>query len=366
MVDHLRDERVRLAEQHQFLSQVLHVSPSGVVDPRLRRRVSSLNPAAERLLDRPGADGGRPAPRDARTRRSRERSPRSRPASRAWSACSARGACKCHRGTFVDRGFPRSFLLIEELTEELRQFERAAYEKLIRVMSHEVNNTVAASNSLLHSSLTYAGELDAGEPPRLRAGARHRDRAHRAAEHASCSRFADVFRLPAPLPRSRATWLPILERHRAAAQRRRRTPPGSPGGGSWTQPAVRGGDRSRRRSSRRSSTSSRTPSRRSTATARSRSGVTSAARPHDAGDRGQRPGHDAGSAGEPVHAVLQHQAARPGHRPDAGPGDPRPATASTTPSSARPRARRGSRSSWDRRSGPCRARELRAGMIHLP
>ena len=68
---------------------------------------------------------------------------------------------KCHHGTFVDRGFPRSFLLIEELTEELRQFERAAYEKLIRVMSHEVNNTVTASNSLLHSSLTYAGELEA-------------------------------------------------------------------------------------------------------------------------------------------------------------------------------------------------------------
>ena len=29
-------------------------------------------------------------------------------------------------------------------------------------MSHEVNNTVAASNSLLHSSLTYADELSAG------------------------------------------------------------------------------------------------------------------------------------------------------------------------------------------------------------
>jgi hypothetical protein len=31
MVDHLRAERVRVAEQHQFLSQVLQVSPSGVV-----------------------------------------------------------------------------------------------------------------------------------------------------------------------------------------------------------------------------------------------------------------------------------------------------------------------------------------------
>ena len=31
MVDRLRDERVRLAEQHQFLAQVIARSPSGIV-----------------------------------------------------------------------------------------------------------------------------------------------------------------------------------------------------------------------------------------------------------------------------------------------------------------------------------------------
>ena len=45
---------------------------------------------------------------------------------------------------------------------------------------------------------------------------------------------------------------------------------------------------------------------------------------------------------EPVHAVLQHQAKRPGHRPDAGAGDPQPATDSTTRSSGPAKARRGS------------------------
>ena len=197
MVDHLRDERVRLAEQHQFLSQVLHVSPSGVVILDFDQRVSSLNPAAERLLDQPASavvgrrlDAlGSPLadalaslmPGDARV-------------------VGLRGArrVKCHHGTFVDRGFPRSFLLVEELTEELRQFERAAYEKLIRVMSHEVNNTVTASNSLLHSSLTYAHELSAG----------NRDDFEQAigvvierTEQLSgfMRGFADVFRLPPPL-----------------------------------------------------------------------------------------------------------------------------------------------------------------------
>ena len=66
---------------------------------------------------------------------------------------------RVQRGTFLDRGFARSFLLLEELTEELRQSEKAAYEKLIRMMSHEVNNSVGASSSLLQSSLSYSTQL---------------------------------------------------------------------------------------------------------------------------------------------------------------------------------------------------------------
>jgi two-component system nitrogen regulation sensor histidine kinase NtrY len=66
---------------------------------------------------------------------------------------------RLRRGMFLDRGFARSFLLLEELTEELRQFEKSAYEKLIRMMSHEVNNTVGAVSSLLNSSLGLGGGL---------------------------------------------------------------------------------------------------------------------------------------------------------------------------------------------------------------
>jgi signal transduction histidine kinase len=64
-------------------------------------------------------------------------------------------------------------------------------------MSHEVNNSTTASNSLLESSLTYAAELPAGS-------ARDLDHALRIAIERSSQlnrfmrRFADVFRLPAP------------------------------------------------------------------------------------------------------------------------------------------------------------------------
>ncbi|MEP6914066.1 MAG: ATP-binding protein [Acidobacteriota bacterium] len=198
MVDHLRDERVRLAEQHQFLSQVLQVSPSGIVILDFDQRVTSLNPAAERLLDRPASavagrrlDGlGAPLAEALATLAPGE--------ARVVGLLGARRV-KCQHGTFIDRGFPRSFMLVEELTEELRQFERAAYEKLIRVMSHEVNNTVAASNSLLQSSLTYAADLDVVNRPDF-------EQAigiviERTAQLSTFMRgFADVFRLPPPLP----------------------------------------------------------------------------------------------------------------------------------------------------------------------
>ena len=66
---------------------------------------------------------------------------------------------KVSRAEFFDRGFPRSFLLLEELTEELRASEKAAYGKLIRMMSHEINNSVGAVGSLLDSFRGYAGDL---------------------------------------------------------------------------------------------------------------------------------------------------------------------------------------------------------------
>ena len=63
------------------------------------------------------------------------------------------------RGQFFDRGFARHFLMVEELTTELESPERATYEKLVRVLAHEVNNTVAATGSVLDSLLYYRGQL---------------------------------------------------------------------------------------------------------------------------------------------------------------------------------------------------------------
>ena len=104
---------------------------------------------------------------------------------------------KATRAEFFDRGFPRSFLLLEELTEELRASEKAAYGKLIRMMSHEINNSVGAVGSLLDSFRGYAGEL--GEEDRedyLQAIAVAITRLENL--RAFMNGFAEVVRLPPP------------------------------------------------------------------------------------------------------------------------------------------------------------------------
>jgi signal transduction histidine kinase len=198
MVDTLRAERQRVQEQHFFLSRVLEVSPSGILVLDFDGRLDLVNPAAARMLQQP-----------VTALRGRALGGSGLPLLEALGALDAGDGrivaiqggrrIRVQHGAFIDRGFPRGFYLLEELTEELRRTEKAAYEKLIRLMSHEVNNSVGASSSLLQSSLSYATQLD----PRDRADF---ERALQIAIdrmgqlNAFMRGFADVVRLPAPSP----------------------------------------------------------------------------------------------------------------------------------------------------------------------
>jgi signal transduction histidine kinase len=200
MIDRLREERLRLEEQHFLLDRILQVSPSGLVILDHGGRVSALNPAAARLLrlaDPAAAAGRRLEDLDA-------------PLGRALAGLEPGGSrvvphegsrrIRAARAEFFDRGFPRSFFLLEELTGELRASERAAYRKLIRMMSHEINNSVGSVASLLDSCRTYAAQVapgDRGDFENALAVARSRLENL----NAFMKGFAEVVRLPAPEPR---------------------------------------------------------------------------------------------------------------------------------------------------------------------
>ncbi|HVF90484.1 MAG TPA: ATP-binding protein [Blastocatellia bacterium] len=158
MVDHLREERTRQQEQHYFLDKILKASPSGILTLDLDGRVAMANPAAERMLQSSNESifGKRLSEFDSPF--FLELNELATGDSRVI-ALQGRRRIKCQKSQFLDRGFPRIFILMEELTEELRQTEKSAYEKLIRMMSHEVNNSVGSANSLLHSCLNYKDQL---------------------------------------------------------------------------------------------------------------------------------------------------------------------------------------------------------------
>ncbi len=196
MVDELREERIRLHEQNFFLAKVLTASPSGIITFDFEERIAMINPSAAKLLQVEASDVIGMRLTDLHS-----------PFAEALLRLQVNEAqvlplqgsrrVKCQKSLFMDQGFSRSFILMEELTEELRRSEKSAYEKLIRMMSHEVNNSVGAVNSLLHSFLNYKGQLREED----RADFTHALQvaiARSGRLNAFMSSFAEVVRLPRP------------------------------------------------------------------------------------------------------------------------------------------------------------------------
>ncbi len=156
MIDRLREERLRVEEQHLLLEKVVAAAPIAFLACDFDGRIEQANPKAEALFGRSAAALRGCALGALDHPLARELAGLADGASEVISMDGRR-----FRGiaaAFVDRGFPRRFYLLEELTRELRESERAAYETLIRMVSHEVNNSVGAVGSLLESSTHLGGE----------------------------------------------------------------------------------------------------------------------------------------------------------------------------------------------------------------
>ena len=196
MADHLREERTRLQEQNYFLDKLLTASPSGVITLDFDGRISMVNPAIEQMLQTASTElaGKKLSEMNSAFASALGEI---RLGESQMLPLAGRRRVRCYRLQFLDRGFPRDFFLIEELTEELRLAEKTAFEKIIRMMSHEVNNSVGSANSLLHSCLHYSGQLSAEDrhdfETALQVVISRTDHLNQFMRN-----FADVFRLPPP------------------------------------------------------------------------------------------------------------------------------------------------------------------------
>ena len=161
LLGRLRSEHLRLEEQYTFLNLLIDASPMGVIQCDLDGNTTSMNPAAREMLSP-----------------SIEETIHALPLGETTTVRIPGGpsTLRLSHLSFPDRGFQHPFFLIESLTSEIRLAEKAAYERVIRMIAHEVNNSVAG----------IIGSLTGDEAERL------------TALSSFVSRFAEVVKIPQP------------------------------------------------------------------------------------------------------------------------------------------------------------------------
>lgn len=149
IMSQLKHERLRLREQNIFLDLLIQASPMGVVIMTLDGEIDHINPMALKMmelnthpdksikhlieLDSPlAAELGEIPNNETKVIRLNDAN-----------------IYKCSHSYFIDHGFKHPFYLIERMTDEVIHAEKRAYEKVIRMIAHEVNNSTAGITSTL-------------------------------------------------------------------------------------------------------------------------------------------------------------------------------------------------------------------------
>ena len=190
MIDQLRKERLQVAEQHFFLDKLIQASPIAVVILDFDGRITNLNPKAQILF----AQTNQVFLHQPLTVLEHPIIPHLEQLENGASKIihlSGVETYKIQRSFFMDRGFARPFLMLEELTTEMLETEKKAYGKVIRMMAHEVNNSIGAVNSILDITKKHIQDEELSQV--LQVATERNDRLN-----LFMRRFADIVRLPPP------------------------------------------------------------------------------------------------------------------------------------------------------------------------
>ena len=142
MIDELRTERTKQEEQHFFLEKLIQTSPTGIIILDFDKQVKQINPKATQILSsNPDLLDQQIHQMDTGTSK--------------MLRIDGLHTYKIQKSRFIDRGFERIFIMMEEVTAEIFAAEKGVYSKVIRMMAHEVNNTVGPVNSIINTALSY-------------------------------------------------------------------------------------------------------------------------------------------------------------------------------------------------------------------
>ncbi|WP_214227941.1 ATP-binding protein [Pedobacter sp. B4-66] len=158
MIDQLRHERLLQVEKSSFLEKLIEASPSGIIIFDFSGTIATANSAALEMFGL-SKDKFLGKPLNEISGRLAEELIDLEVNDPKVVNLNGLKSYKCHKATFTDLGYSRTFIIIEELTREIYIKEKNAYEKVIKMMSHEVNNSIGAINSILNSCLNYKSQL---------------------------------------------------------------------------------------------------------------------------------------------------------------------------------------------------------------
>ena len=149
MMNQLKEERLHLREQNHFLDLLISTSPMGVIILTLDEQISMANKAALEFLNEKTEEDVLNKTMDQLRGTLAEELNRLPKETTTTIRLSDSHIYRCSHLSFIDRGFAHPFYLIESLTSEVMKAEKKAYEKVIRMIAHEVNNSVAGITSTL-------------------------------------------------------------------------------------------------------------------------------------------------------------------------------------------------------------------------
>lgn len=150
----LREQRLGALEATALLHRVMEEVDVAVFAFDDRGRLQLVNRAGERLLAEPAERLLGRGAADLGLEDVREGGPARRIVARTFPG--GFGRWEVRRSAFRELGLPHALLVISDLTETLREEERQAWKRLLRVLGHELNNSLAPIRSM---ASTLAGLL---------------------------------------------------------------------------------------------------------------------------------------------------------------------------------------------------------------
>ena len=196
----LREQRLAVEEKSALLAKVIAALDIAVLAFDSEGFLKLANPAAERLL---GSSFGKLNGRSAEALDLGDWLGASEPRISDRTFPGGSGRWEVRRAVFREDGRPHDLLVITDLSRALREEERLAWQRLLRVLGHELNNSLAPIRSMAATLAKLLAVEPLAEDWRDDAGSALGvigDRAEALARF--MARYTAFARLPPPKPRS--------------------------------------------------------------------------------------------------------------------------------------------------------------------